>query len=1481
MLMLAALLMVGFTAGNASAKETETEGTSFWFAIPFANHYTGEASRGTLTGNYFELWVTAKLSTNVRLYDSHQNLIKTYQVVGGKYLGIPIPADKMHNQSEAVEKDKAMYVESDEPISLIVYVAYYNTGEAYRVIPAQWLGTDYYTLNLYNDYLLFLGEGSTPRTTPNQFLVVATEDNTNVDIYPNTETMKHVKAGNKKSITLNKGQSYLVLSDTNCLMAQYDETDLTGSHIVADKPIAVFSGHTKGTFPKLAPKYYGIRCDWGRNMLFDSMWPTNLLGKYYVTVKNHYLDREKDYQGLIAEERGDMIRFVATQDNTTIYEAKKDSSGWVKLATIKKAGQWFALRSEEDPQYFKATSPVLVGQYGKSCQYWPGGSIYYGKEGSNNSKEDELQNPHETGQGQLYAITPIEQWANYSGFVSPIGVNNWFNLIFRTGEESHISMNGENIVSLYGSAIQKIPGSPFSYIAHTASAGGNYVVADKSDVLFSVYAYGDLDAYKNGFAYGYPTTVNYFQPCSDSIYINAKLNCNVLTGTVTAVDLQTDTSCAAIQSFKYEVSSRHNAKFSSEVKSGETTGNFTITFPDQTDTGYIKVVGITKSGASVSQEFHYYPEILTAQPNPVKFGLLEAGQTKDIDVVLTNNGRKEVHVKRLYLKNTDPTFSIITSPVTDFTIASGESKTYTIRASVTKTDASAQDELRAEMDCSDVQLAIVSASSGDPNITMNDLTWKDIPVGQTYQKTKAVVIHNYGSNPCYITGYSLSNPTEPHFSFEGDIKNASPENPVTIAPNDGTDTLWVTYDHLNESGVQHTNTFTVTSSNTTKTKLYSVWNGNAINASLAISSYDWGAQRVIDDWNKTENNVYNYSSTVTVTNGGTNDITITNVYPYKTGTKTAYTDGIFTFDQTDLKNLINNGLKAGESATLKVYFAPIAQVDYSCDIQAIGVFAGEQKESNIGTLTGKGKQPHVSTVDVDFGRLNLNEVTSKDSIVVFTAITPVKGEYAMDLKVIGMKIGGQDAAKYQIKNGFTVPSKNNPVTVKAGETYEVPVTFTPDDPNDNGYKATLTLLTDAPATDDNVADLIGRAYNSGQATTNLEYPVRYIHTTGFGKTVTFKNEGSTKLYLVKSIYSSLTDAVAGSNDYTAFKSTKIYVDSDPNTTYAEDATNIEIPVGATLICEFSFTPTAVQDYNAKVTYTYTVEDPQSPIQYEAVSTLKGAGKDYHAVVEIPKGYEAKPGENAYYTTGGNKDSYAELKLYPASTEKKALSDANIQNMTALFTFGDATLDATGKHFYPDHDGNGNVEIITDGTMTQGWTVSDVSVVNNVTLKLSLKSNGSALASGNDNVLFKFKLRGYLGKTGVTIPFVPYVQLNDEPATYTTIEQINGDGKILTVCVDSIRLIEYTGQNYSLANVTPNPVVKDATIGFTCPIECPVLLEVFDETGAKVKTLVNEVKAPGVYQTSFDADALGLSSGTYTYRIQMGPYVQTKTMVITK
>jgi len=82
-----------------------------------------------------------------------------------------------------------------------------------------------------------------------------------------------------------------------------------------------------------------------------------------------------------------------------------------------------------------------------------------------------------------------------------------------------------------------------------------------------------------------------------------------------------------------------------------------------------------------------------------------------------------------------------------------------------------------------------------------------------------------------------------------------------------------------------------------------------------------------------------------------------------------------------------------------------------------------------------------------------------------------------------------------------------------------------------------------------------------------------------------------------------------------------------------------------------------------------------------------------------------------------------------------------------------------------------------------------------------------------------------------------------------------------------------GQNY------PNPFNAKTVIPFEIYSAGDVSLEVFDITGAKVTTLVNEYLKPGLYQFNWNAEHVG--SGIYYYKLRSGNKFQTKKGVLIK
>ena len=83
------------------------------------------------------------------------------------------------------------------------------------------------------------------------------------------------------------------------------------------------------------------------------------------------------------------------------------------------------------------------------------------------------------------------------------------------------------------------------------------------------------------------------------------------------------------------------------------------------------------------------------------------------------------------------------------------------------------------------------------------------------------------------------------------------------------------------------------------------------------------------------------------------------------------------------------------------------------------------------------------------------------------------------------------------------------------------------------------------------------------------------------------------------------------------------------------------------------------------------------------------------------------------------------------------------------------------------------------------------------------------------------------------------------------------------------------EDFSLGQNFPNPFNPSTKIQFRLPQAGHVRLEVFSVDGKKVRTLMDERRAAGVHDASFDAT--GLPSGTYLYSLTAGGFTQTRKM----
>jgi hypothetical protein len=119
-------------------------------------------------------------------------------------------------------------------------------------------------------------------------------------------------------------------------------------------------------------------------------------------------------------------------------------------------------------------------------------------------------------------------------------------------------------------------------------------------------------------------------------------------------------------------------------------------------------------------------------------------------------------------------------------------------------------------------------------------------------------------------------------------------------------------------------------------------------------------------------------------------------------------------------------------------------------------------------------------------------------------------------------------------------------------------------------------------------------------------------------------------------------------------------------------------------------------------------------------------------------------------------------------------------------------------------------------------------------------------------------------------------------TYYRLKQIDVDGS--THYSDPVRLDGVTGitavqlpESYTLHQAYPNPFNPSTRIRFALPVSGAVRIRLFNQIGQEVRELVNGFRVAGSYEITLDAD--GLPSGVYYYRMESGPFVDAKKVVL--
>ncbi|MCU0426152.1 MAG: IgGFc-binding protein [Candidatus Kapabacteria bacterium] len=160
--------------------------------------------------------------------------------------GLPDAINFNNSQSERVAPQHVR-VTADDDVTVYGLNQSFFTSDAFLALPTTSLGREYVVMAYKSDARgqNFTGNDRDETSTPSQFAVVATQNETDVVIRPSAPVLFGGAVATLR-VRLNAGESYLVQADPR---TQGGLADLTGSRVLASKPVAVFGGHQRTALP--------------------------------------------------------------------------------------------------------------------------------------------------------------------------------------------------------------------------------------------------------------------------------------------------------------------------------------------------------------------------------------------------------------------------------------------------------------------------------------------------------------------------------------------------------------------------------------------------------------------------------------------------------------------------------------------------------------------------------------------------------------------------------------------------------------------------------------------------------------------------------------------------------------------------------------------------------------------------------------------------------------------------------------------------------------------------------------------------------------------------------------------------------------------------------------------------------------------------------------------------------------------------------
>jgi hypothetical protein len=288
--------------------ENSNLGREFFVAFP-QNDVPEAYNDDTDQGNYFvdmAVYVSSYKNTSVTLtLPNGKEFTKDVEAFKNTVFSVKneelTKSLELDSALSEIASKKGIHVESEDPVLVYVVSSRIYSEEAYLALPVESWDTEYIHCSSYDqNYGALYRAGG--------FIVLASEDNTVVNVtlrgrgdpsdeYNRTQK-RHHKIGDEFSVTLSKGETYLVQGAARTR----GKFDFSGSLISATNPIGLISFHHNTRVSGLSPSTTG---EDSRNNIMEMIPPISQWGKEFISL-----------EFFRSGQRGDFFRVVAAEDGT-------------------------------------------------------------------------------------------------------------------------------------------------------------------------------------------------------------------------------------------------------------------------------------------------------------------------------------------------------------------------------------------------------------------------------------------------------------------------------------------------------------------------------------------------------------------------------------------------------------------------------------------------------------------------------------------------------------------------------------------------------------------------------------------------------------------------------------------------------------------------------------------------------------------------------------------------------------------------------------------------------------------------------------------------------------------------------------------------------------------------------------------------------------------------------------------------------------